>query len=119
MLPPILQKAQVFPVSLSNCKLVMGSDRIKPGMICAAGGGTDTCQVVKIRLMVVKLLLFNGSLTYMSEPVHMSAVCMYLSRVIRGKMVAGGGIRVQNYMINFTHATGCHCCTFGDILDGD
>ena len=45
MLPPVLQKAQVFPVSESNCKLVMGSERIKPGMICAAGGGTDTCQV--------------------------------------------------------------------------
>ena len=23
----------------------MGGNRIKPGMICAAGGGTDTCQV--------------------------------------------------------------------------
>ena len=54
MLPPVLQKAKVFPVSLSNCKLVMGSDRSKPGMICAAGVGTDTCQVVKIMLIVVK-----------------------------------------------------------------
>ena len=45
VLPTVLQKAQVFPVSESNCKLVMGSGRIKPGMICAAGVGTDTCQV--------------------------------------------------------------------------
>jgi len=43
-LPPVLQKAMVFPVSLRSCQLVMGSDRIQPGMICAAGVGVDTCQ---------------------------------------------------------------------------
>ena len=35
-----------------------------------------------------------------------------------GLGVPGVGIRVRNYMINFAHATGCHCCTFGNILDG-
>ena len=43
--PTTLQKATVLPVSLAACKLIMGQDRIKPGMICAAGDGTDTCQV--------------------------------------------------------------------------
>jgi len=43
-LPTELQKADVFPISLGNCRLVMGRDRITPGMICAAGDGTDTCQ---------------------------------------------------------------------------
>ena len=52
-LPPVLQKAQVFPISLNDCQLVMGRDRIKPGMICAAGDGTDTCQVGKLAVLAV------------------------------------------------------------------
>ena len=37
-----------------------------------------------------------------------------------GVEAAGSGIRVQNYMfrVNFAHANGGHCCTFGNILDG-
>ena len=44
-LPGVLQKGEVFPVSLNTCKEVMGKNRIQPGMICAADNGTDTCQV--------------------------------------------------------------------------
>ena len=44
-LPGVLQKAEVVPVSHNTCQLVMGRDRIQPGMICAGGEGTDTCQV--------------------------------------------------------------------------
>ena len=35
-----------------------------------------------------------------------------------GVEAAGSGIRVQNYMfgVNFDHANGGHCCTFGNIF---
>ena len=45
-LPKVLQKGTVMPVTLDSCKLVMGTERIKPSMICAAGEGVDTCQVI-------------------------------------------------------------------------
>ena len=45
-LPGVLQKAKVSSVSQRTCEEVMGKTVIKPGMICAAGPGTDTCQVL-------------------------------------------------------------------------
>ena len=60
-LPGVLQKAEVFPVSLNTCKEVMGKNRIQPGMICATGNGTDTCQVFRSGLSCITFwCLFVG-----------------------------------------------------------